>query len=183
MKNLKPDFTINEIGKFQFYSGILIGFGFSLTFNSLFRQISKISDFGNVMAESSWNRILNYEFSFYYLTLIGFTSFAFAFCFTTYLWMSKPFARIKRKNLKLRFAQANSLWILFGTLIFLTRMIWFIGGIEISIENDFPYLGFMVPIFIYFYCWNLISNIYKSNRPFILTTLIFIIGGFILSKI
>jgi len=46
-------------------------------------------------------------------------------------------------------------------------MIWVIGETDISIENDFPYLGFMVPIFIYMYCWNLISDIYKSKKPFV----------------
>lgn len=183
MKNLKSDFTINEIGKFQFYSGIVIGVGFSLIFNTLLRQISKISNFGNIIIELSWDKVLDYELSYYYLILIGFTSVSFAFCFTTYLWMSKPFAKIKRKTLKLRFAQVNSIWVLFVTLIFLTRMIWFAGGTEISIEKDFPYLGFMIPIFLYMYCWNLISNIYKSKKPFIITSLILIISGFILSVV
>lgn len=183
MKNIKSDFTVTEIGKFRFYSGVAIGIGFSFTFNTLFRQISKIAEFRPVVDESSWNRIIDYELTFYYLTLIGFTSVAFAFCFTTYLWMSRPFARIKRKTTKLRFAQTNSMWIFFGTLLFLIRMIWVIGETDISIENDFPYLGFMVPIFIYMYCWNLISDIYKSKKPFVLTSLIFIISGLLLSRI
>ena len=37
MKKLKSDFLINEIGKFRFYSGIIIGIGYCLIFNSLLR--------------------------------------------------------------------------------------------------------------------------------------------------
>ncbi len=183
MKKLKSDFTINEIGKFRFYSGIGIGIGFSLIFNSLFRLTLKLCNIGDVITDLSWSNIITYEFSTYYLTLIGFASIGFSFCFTTYLWMSKPFATNRRKTLKLRMAQINPIWILFGTLLFLLRMFWFLAGVELTIEKDFAYLGFMIPIFIYLYCWNLISDIYKSKKPFLISLLIFIISGFILSGI
>jgi len=97
--------------------------------------------------------------------------------------MSKPFATNRRKTLKLRMAQINPIWILFGTLLFLLRMFWFLAGVELTIEKDFAYLGFMIPIFIYLYCWNLISDIYKSKKPFMISLLIFIISGLILSGI
>ena len=183
MKNFKSDFTIIEIGKFRFYSGIIIGIGFSLIFNSLFRLTLKLCNIGDVITDLSWSDIINYEFSTYYLTLIGFASVGFSFCFTTYLWMSKPFATNRRKTLKLRMAQINPIWILFGTLLFLLRMFWFLAGVELTIEKDFSILGFMIPIFIYLYCWNLISDIYKSKKAFLISVLIFIISGIILSGI
>ena len=80
-------------------------------------------------------------------------------------------------------AQINPIWILFGTLLFLLRLFWFFAGVSLTIEKDFAYLGFMFPIFIYLYCWNLISDIYKSKKPFLITSLIFIVGGFLLSEI
>ncbi|MCB0748925.1 MAG: hypothetical protein KDC90_15805, partial [Ignavibacteriae bacterium] len=82
MKKLKSDFTINEIGKFRFYSGIVIGIGFSLIFNSLFRLTLKLCNIGDVITDLSWSNIITYEFSTYYLTLIGFASIGFSFCFT-----------------------------------------------------------------------------------------------------
>lgn len=183
LKKLKSDFTINEIGKFRFYSGIAIGIGFSLVFNILFRVILKMCNVGEVITDLSWSNYYSYEFSIYYLTLIGFASVGFSFCFTTYLWMSKPFASIRKKTIRLRMAQINPIWILFGTLLFLLRMSWFFAGVDLTIEKDFAYLGFMIPIFIYVYCWNLISDIYKSKEPFFMTSLIIIILGFILSGI
>jgi len=183
LKKLKSDFTINEIGKFRFYSGIAIGIGFSLIFNSLFRVILRICNVGEVFTDLNWANYYSYEFSTYYLTLIGFASIGFSFCFTTYLWMSKPFASVRKKTLRLRTAQINPIWILFGTLFFLLRLFWFFAGVDLTIEKDFAYLGFMIPIFIYFYCWDLISHIYKSKKPFVITSLILIVSGFLLSVI
>ncbi|WP_026775759.1 hypothetical protein [Polaribacter sp. Hel_I_88] len=179
MKNLKPEFSINEVGKFRFYSGILIGIGFSIILNSLFRLTLRVCNLG--MSIDQWS--LEYEIPLYYHILIGFASFGFSFCFTTYLWMSKPFANNRRKTLKLRMAQINPIWIFFGTLIFLLRLFWFFTSIELTIEKDFPVLGFMIPTFIYLYCWNLISDIYKSKKAFLISSLIFIISGIILSGI
>lgn len=128
---------------------------------------------------------IDLQFRFYsgILIRIGFTSVGFTFCFTTYLWMSKPFTTNRRKTLKLRMAQINPIWIFFGVLMFLLRMFWFLAGVELTIEKDFPSSGFMPPIFIYLYCWNLISDIYKSKKAFLTSSLIFIIGGIILSGI
>ncbi len=183
LKKLKSDFTIIEIGKFRFYSGIAIGIGFSLILNSLFRKILKICNVGELITDLNWSNFNSYEFSTYYLTLIGFASIGFSFCYTTYLWMSKPFATIRKKTVRLRMAQINPIWILFGTLLFLLRLFGFFVGVNLTIEKDFTYLGFMIPIFIYLYCWSLISDIYKSKKPFLITSLIFIVGGFLLSAI
>ena len=183
MKKLKSEFTINEIGTFRFYSGIVIGIGFSLIFNSLFRLTLKLCNIGDVITDLSWSNIITYEFSTYYLTLIGFASIGFSFCFMTYLWMSKPFATNRRKTIRLRMAQINPIWVLFGTFLFLIRMFWFLAGVDLTIEKDFAYLGFMIPVFIYLYCWNLISDIYKTKKQFLICLLIFIIIGFTLSGI
>lgn len=177
MNTFKSEFSIQEIGKFQFYSGILIGIGFSFILNVLFRLFLVISNLG--IFNNTWN--LDYEVSNYYNLLIGFTSVAFAFCFTSYLWMSKPYATIRRKTLKLRMAQINPIWILFGTLFFLTRMFWFISEAELTLENDFPLLGFLIPIFIYLYCWNLITAIYKSKKTFLITSFTIVIIAILLS--
>jgi hypothetical protein len=62
-------------------------------------------------------------------------------------------------------------------------MFWFLAGVDLTIEKDFAYLGFMIPVFIYLYCWNLISDIYKTKKQFLICLLIFIIIGFTLSGI
>ncbi|MFV9484911.1 hypothetical protein ACNI3T_13765, partial [Christiangramia sp. ASW11-125] len=79
--------------------------------------------------------------------------------------MSKPTTTVKRKKIKLRFAQVNSIWIFGGVMLFLTRIYWFLAGVDLTIEKDFKYLGLLFPIFTFFYCWNLIANVYKSINP------------------
>ena len=63
--------------------GILIGIGFSIILNSLFRQTLRLCNLGTYIDQ--WS--LNYEITVYNYVLIGFTSIGFAFCFTTYLWI------------------------------------------------------------------------------------------------
>ncbi|MBJ2173063.1 hypothetical protein JBL43_02360 [Aureibaculum sp. A20] len=81
MKKLKSEFTINEIGKLQFYSGILVGIGYSIILNYLFRFTLKVANFGVFINEWKWD----YEINTYYYYLIGFTSVGFAFCYTIYI--------------------------------------------------------------------------------------------------
>jgi len=143
----------------------------------------QLCNIGYEIKDLKWSNIIDFDFSLYYLILIGFSSVVFSFCFTTYLWMSKPFASIRKKTLRLRMAQINSIWILFGTLLFLLRLFWSFAEVNLTVENNFPYLGFMIPLFIYLYCWNLISNIYKAKKSFLFTSIIIIISGFTLSVI
>jgi len=133
------------------------------------------------MYVDEWN--LKYEIPTYYYILIAYASIAFSFCITTYMWMSKPNASIRRKTIRLRMAQVNPIWIFYGVLLFLLRWFAFFLGLELTIEKDSSYLGFMVPIFIYLFCWNLISDVYKSKKPFLIATLIYLISGLLLSGI
>ncbi|MAN27082.1 MULTISPECIES: hypothetical protein [Mesonia] len=179
MQNFKPKFSTNEIGPFRFYGGTVVWIGFSLVFNALFRLSLQFSNLGTYIDE--WS--LGYQISTYYNYLIGFTSMSFAFCYTTYVWMSKPWATHRRKTQQLRMAQVNSIWILFGTLLFSLRLLWFFAGVELSLEKDFPYVAFLIPIFIYLYCWHLIIAIYQSKKAFLISSLVLLSGGFILSCI
>lgn len=183
MRKLKQKFSIKEIGVFRFYSGLIVGVGFSFVLNSLLRQIFRILQFNKAFVESSSKGILDYNFSIYNLNIIGFTSVSLAFCFITYLWMSKLYSSVRRKTLKLRFAQTNSVWVFGSVLLFLTQMISFVDEAQISVESDYPYLGFMLPVFIFLYCWNLISDVFKSFKPFLISVLIFVVYGLILSKV
>ncbi|TPN85382.1 hypothetical protein [Aquimarina algicola] len=183
MKIIKPNFTISTIGKFRFYSGIFVGIGYGIIFNTLLRLVLKLCNLGDIITDISWSSTLNFKTSTYNLTLIGCASLAFSFCFTTYMWLSKPFASHRRKTLKLRMGQVNPIWILFGVLLFLLRMFWFFTGVALTIEKDYTYLGFMIPIFIYLFCWNVISDIYKSKKAFLISLPICIIIAGILSSI
>lgn len=138
---------------------------------------------GVYITDESWSNIIDYQFSYYYLTLIAFTSISLSFCFSTYLWMSKPFAIKRNKTIRLRMAQANAMWIVYGILAFLFRLFLIFAGVELTLLEDFKYVAFMLPVVIYLYCWNLISGIYKSKKIFLKTTLYIIIIGIIMSNI
>lgn len=179
MDYYKPKFTINKIGRFQFYNGIVIGLGYSIVLNLLFRFVLRISNFG--VSIDNWNFV--YKIDAYYSLLIGFTSVAFAFCYTTYLWMSTPIFSYKRKKLRLRMASVNPIWIFYGVLMFLLRMFAYFSGTTLTIKEDFTVSGFLLPVFVYLYCWHLISCVYKCNKVFLIVTLIVVLLGFLLGSV
>lgn len=180
MDYYKPKFTINEIGKFRFYSGIVIGLGYSVVLNLLFRFVLRISNFGVYI--DSWNFV--YKIDAYYSLLIGFTSVAFAFCYTTYLWMSAPIFSYKRKRLKLRMASINPIWIFYGVLIFLLRVFTYFLGTPLTIKDDFTVSVFLLPVFVYLYCWHLILGVYKCRKAlFLISILIVLLLSFLLSAV
>lgn len=175
MYKYKIYFTIKQIGKFRFYSGIIIGFIYSIVFNYLLRLVTRLTNIGEyciVTAEkNSWQNVINYEFSNYYLYLIASTSIAFGFCYTTYLWSSKAKLNSIKLTLSNRKAHYNSIFVLYMPLLFLTRLIMFVIGINLTIEKDIGYYAFLLPLFLYFYCWNLISTMYKSKMNILIYTL------------
>ncbi len=163
MKNFKPNFTITQIGSFRFYGGILLGIGYSFLFYKILKFTTRFCNIGIYINDENWTNFNNYKFNDYYSFLIGFTSISFAFCFTTYMWLSNPFIK-KYRNRGVRYAQSNAMFVLFGVLIFLTRMTTFFIGLDITLENDFKITSYLLPTFMYMYCWNLISKTYKSKK-------------------
>ncbi len=177
---IKPNFKVNVIGKFRFYSGIIIGLGFSIILNSLFRLVLRFANLGMNFDESM---SLDYDISNYYFLLIGFLSVAFAFCYTTYLWMSNPQIGSRYKTQKFRMAQINPIWILFSSMLFFFRLLFFFMGPDLTLENDIGYLAFIFPLFVFLFCWSSISDIFKSGKEILISLTVVIIFGSILSTV
>jgi len=135
---------------------------------------------GIVLDENNVFNILNYEISPYYYALIAFFSVSMSFCFTTYLWMSAPYASMRNKTRRLRMAHFNSVWIFYACSAFLLRMYMILIGVPYTIEEDYAVVGFLLPMVIYFYCWNLISDVYVVWKMFGKVTLVFILLTLIL---
>ncbi|MGB5982371.1 MAG: hypothetical protein WBG46_09515 [Nonlabens sp.] len=182
---LKRHFSIKEIGKFRFYWGIIVGLGFSVLLNFILRKTLKFNNMGIVLDENNVFNVLNYEISPYYYALFAFLSVSLSFCFTTFIWMSAPYASMRNKTRRLRMAHFNSVWIFYACSAFLLRMFMiFIGMFSLmdelnyKLEEDYAVAGFLLPAYFYFYCWNLISHVYVSWRMFAFTTLsVFAFGG------
>ena len=188
MKKLKTNFSISEIGKFQFYSGIIIGIGYGFILNFIFKLFTKITYLNTAINKGNWNNTFNAELSFYYSLFIGLLSASFAFCITSYLWMNRPFNLNRKKRLKIRISQTNSLFI-FG-IMFMILVRFFTVYVMFNYENfDFDindYFGlgiFIVPLFIFLFNWIFISKVYNSKKIFFLSLFILLLFGLILSGI
>jgi len=187
LKKHKSEFNIEEIGRFRFFSGIIVGLVFGLVLNQFFLHLIKMSDVLSAMTIGYWKTPISKDPDFYYSFFWSLFSISLAFSFTSYLWTSKPYLKNRRETRINRIAHTNSIFI-FG-LIFLSvsRLLQFYiefhYEVDYKIKEELGYLLFMVPFFIYFYNWNFILRIYKSTKPFLISIIVFVIYGLILSKI
>src|SRR5690606_3609309 len=178
LKNLKSDFNIEQIGRFQFYSGIIVGIGYSIILTFLFQMLSKANNITIALNDGNWNNLLNSNLDFYYTLFFGLLSISLGFCFTSYLWMSKPNSKKRNATRKLRFAQTNSIFIFGVIMLVLTRffsiyMGFNYDGFYLNLKEYFGFLLFLLPLFIFLYCWTLISKIYKSKKAILISLMIF----------
>jgi hypothetical protein len=183
LQRFKLPFTIKNIGEFRFFSGLIIGILYSLILNQLFRLTTKLCNVGTFWDIDNWIINQNYELENYSLILINFASISFALCFTTYIWLSKPIIKNNWRKRHSRFGQTNSIFMFYFTLIFLTKLLSFWVGTDLSLKNDFGLLSFLLPRFMSFYCWILIRRVYKMNIIFYITILILIMTSMILNSI
>jgi uncharacterized membrane protein len=186
LKKYKSDFNIEQIGRFRFYSGLIIGLIFSLILNQFFLNLIQLSDVLSAMSKGYWETPFSEKTTFYYSFFWSLFSISLAFSFTSYLWTSKPTLKNRRETRMNRIAQTNSLFI-FG-LIFLSisRLLQFyieFHYVDYEIKEEVGNLLFILPIFIFAFNWIYVSRIYKSTKPFLISLLIFVIYGLILSGI
>lgn len=186
--NIKKDFKIEQIGRFRFYSGIIVGIQYSIILTFLFQMLSKANNITIALNDGNWNNLLNSKLDFYYTLFFGLLSVSLGFCFTTYLWMSKPKTEKRNETRKLRFAQTNSIFIFGVIMLVLTRffsiyMGFNYDGFYLDLKEYFGLIAFLLPLFIFLYCWTLISKIYKSKKVILISLMIVGILGLILSGI
>jgi hypothetical protein len=186
LKNYKSVFNIEQIGHFRFYSGVIVGLIFSLILNKFFLNLIQMSDVLAAMTHGYWKTPFSEKPDFYYSIFWSLFSISLGFSFTIYLWTSKPTLNNRRKTRINRIAQANSLFI-FG-LIFLSisRILQFYIGfhyVDYEIKEEVGILLYIVPVFIFVYNWIFIVRIYKSTKPFLISLIIFVIYGLILSGV
>lgn len=183
----KPKFTVNEIGKLRFSLGILIGLGYAITLNLLFKMFIRISNFPIVLEYKDSDLFftkLKSEDSLF----LSWLALSLAFCMTTYLWMRKPISKRFHQVRKWRYAQTNSFFI-FMLILYLLGEFYLIflhfnsEHFDLDIKKDFGYLHFFLPIFVFLYNWMLISKTYNSKMAVLVSSLLFPILGFLLSGI
>ena len=193
MRKFKSDFSIDTIGKFLFYSGILIGAGYGFLINYLFHIFIKVGFYTNQeyigwIERGKYDKadfISIFDYSYFNESLISFVSLSLGFCITMYLWTSKPFSGSRRINRLNRAANVNTFFI-FGFIMFgLVRCFEIycshgLLGDYFSLKKYFGYYAFIFPAFIYLYNRLFFSRIYRIKKLFFITTLSVIILGLIM---
>ena len=188
MKKYKADFNIDRIGRFRFFSGIVIGITYSIILTFLFQMFVKTNNVVIAMNDGNWDNLINSKLDFYFTLFFGLLSVSLGFCFTTYLWTSKPNSENRNENRKLRNTQTNSIFMFGVIMLVLTRFFTiYMGfnydGIYLDLKEYFGLLAFLLPLSIFLYCWSLISKIYQSKKILLISLLIFGILGMALSGI
>ncbi len=188
MRKFKSEFTISEIGRFQFYSGLVIGFGYSIILNFFFQLLSKTNRAISIIYRNTYSDPIIWEPDAYYSTLISFLSISIAFCFTTYLWMSKPRKRNKKETRNSRYIQANSLFIYGIIMIFLIRLYsiciaFDFDEIYFDIKLEYGLFPFLLPLFLLLFNWGNIAKTYRTRKFFLISLSIIIPFGFLLSAL
>jgi len=188
LKKIKSNLTIQEIGKFRFYSGLFIGFGTSFFLYIMFQYFILIS-YELATLFSGINNTkpiedLTFENAFFLALLAS----SLGFSFTTYVWMSNVFHNDFRIRRLTRIAQTNSMFIIglmaYMLFRFFTVLMTFnVTQIDFDLIEHFGIIIFTLPIFIFLYNWIFILKAYKSKIPLIISLGILILYGLILSGI
>lgn len=183
MSKFKPILSISNIGKKQFYFGLIIGLGYSITLNYLLRLTTMFANFTFSSQNPYFLNYENYNFSPFIINLIGISSVCFGFTYTTYIWLSKICLKNRKLRIRNRFGQANSIFIFYVCLLFLVRLLNFFIHNPIYLERDFKISSYLLPTFVFLYNWNSINKIFKAQKFLVIIILIILILGKIITLI
>ncbi len=184
---LKPEISIDKLGKRQFWTGtvigILIAFVLSYFFNysrESLRWISSMPD-PYILTEK--------EFRLYDLFYATFAT-SLGFGFTIIYWLEGRNPNIKKRYLK-TFAISNSWFIIFVSLMLVSRygsilpiIIYGTEGYDgqLDLIHDFWLIFVLIPVYVFFAQWNTIRLIFRTRYWVLLSILIYILISFYLFK-
>ncbi len=186
MKKYKSDFRIEKIGTVRFYSGIVVGIVWSVILYLLFQTFLKAKTITPAMLDENWNESLSFDF--YTLIFFAFMALSLGFCYTSYLWMSGTEKLRGINKRRIQYAQSNSIFIFYVVLLvalrFFTIYISFnYGGFNLGLQYEYGYFILIFPLFIFLYNWIWISRIYQSKKPLLISIVIFVLCGLIMTAI
>lgn len=183
---LKPEISIEKLGKRQFWTGIIMGVLFSFVFSYFFnysreslRTITYISEL--LILPENDSRM----YDLFFATLA--TSLGFGF--TIINWLSGRKRNIKKKYLA-AFTVSNAWLITFITLMVVARF----GSIlpifmyrqgyddQFNILHDFWLILLLIPIYCFLAQWNTIRLIFRTRHWFFISILFYFVTSFYLYK-
>ena len=185
MNKLKLNFSIKRIGLFRFYTGIGVGLFFSWILRLFFLYLIRMSDVLAVLSSGYWHTDPFKPISFYSSFFWSLFSISLAFCLTTYIWTNSRRLDNFRMTRLNRIGNVNSLFIFFFVLFCCSRVLQSyiqFNNLDLNLQDELGWLPYLLPVFLFLYNWNYLIRIYKSKKPFLLSILLFIIYGLILSE-
>lgn len=184
---LKPEISIDKLGKRQFWTGtiigILIAFVLSYFFNysrESLRMITFLAD-PYILTEK--------EFKLYDLFFASFAT-SLGFGFSIVYWLRGSNKNIKKRYLK-TFAISNAWLITFVALMLVARfgsilpiIVYGLHGYDghLDLLNDFWLMFVIIPIYVFFAHWNTIRMIFRTRYWVLLSVVFYILTTFYLYK-
>ncbi|UBM61333.1 hypothetical protein LA303_07835 [Candidatus Sulfidibacterium hydrothermale] len=182
---LKPELSINNLGKRQFWTGIIMGvvasFVLSYFFNYSRESLRSITFMGDPLI------LTEKEFRLYDLFFAAFST-SLGFGFTINFWLTGRNKIIKKRYLQI-FTISNAWFITFVALMIVSRFgsilpitLYTIKGYDNQLDflHTFWLLLILIPIYVFFAQWNTIRLIFRAKNWVLLSIVFFCITTFYL---
>uniref|UniRef100_UPI003217AE59 hypothetical protein n=1 Tax=uncultured Draconibacterium sp. TaxID=1573823 RepID=UPI003217AE59 len=186
---LKPNLTINKIGKKQFWVGLIIGFLAAFILNLLFLYAREALRLTTFLSGDAY--ILSYrEFKSYDLFFAALsTSLGFGIAVICWFYVAN---KKKGKKYQTTFVATTSFFITFLALAIVARfgsllplVVYNLQGYDnhLNILSDFGLILILVPVYILFANWNSIRLLFKTKYWMLISVIIFLLNTMFLFKI
>jgi hypothetical protein len=184
---IKPRISINNLGKRQFWTGIIIGVGaafvLSYFFNYSREALRSITFMGDPFI------ISEKEFRLYDLFFAAFST-SLGFGFTIIYWLRGRNPNIKKRYLQ-TFTITNAWFITFVALMIVARfgsilpiVLYYMHGYDnhLNFLQEFWLLLIFIPIYVFFAQWNTIRLIFKTKNWILISIVLYCVTTFLLYK-
>jgi hypothetical protein len=184
---LKPEISIDKIGKRQFWTGTIIGILIAFVLSYFFNYSRESLRMITFMADPYI--LTEKEFRLYDLFFASFAT-SLGFGFTIIYWLRGRNKNIKKRYLK-TFTISNAWLITFVALMLVARfgsilpiIVYGLHGYDgqLDLLHDFWLMFVLIPIYVFFAHWNTIRMIFRTRYWVLLSIVFYILTTFYLYK-
>jgi hypothetical protein len=184
---LKPEISIEKLGKRQFWTGIIVGALVSFVLSYFFNYSREALRVITFMADPYI--LSEKDFRLYDLFFASFAT-SIGFGFTIIYWLRGKNPNIKKQYLKA--FTVSTAWLInlvalmllsrFGSLLYL--IVYGLKGYDghLDILHDFWLMLILIPIYVFFAHWNTIRLIFRTRYWVLLSIVFYLITTFYLFK-
>ncbi len=186
MNRDKPTFSIREIGKVRFYGGILFSLFLSVILYLFFINMIKSQFVGIAMLDGNWSRLREFRFGDKALYFFALFSSSLGFIYASQFWLFNEFPKKRSNRMKVRKAKTQGLHIFYIVLLVLLRCFLMVTGISLdgygdALKEEYTFIAYLLPTFIFLYNWNMISTVYQSLKAQLISIPIWLGVSYLLS--